>query len=197
MSSDMKRLLWFPLLIFSLGVVGTSPVTARTDTKPKPSAQELLNAAIKNATAENKAVMVRFSASWCGWCKRLDAFLHSPEVGKLMTENYILVELTVQERGEKKALENPGADAVMEKMGAAEAGLPYYLFLDKDGKKMSKSLGNTLNVEDLLKNYGADVLRWWVSSLPFENDIKVDLSFFDTAGETLRASMAVRTCSRS
>jgi isoleucyl-tRNA synthetase len=56
----------------------------------------------------------------------------------------------------------------------------------KDGKKMSKSLGNALEVEDLLKSYGADVCRWWVSSLAFENDIKMDTSYLDAAGETYR-----------
>ncbi|MEE9128524.1 MAG: isoleucine--tRNA ligase [Phycisphaerales bacterium] len=58
--------------------------------------------------------------------------------------------------------------------------------VDKDGRKMSKSLGNTIDVEDLLKAYGADVCRWWVSSAAFENDIKMDLAFFDQAGETYR-----------
>ena len=51
---------------------------------------------------------------------------------------------------------------------------------------MSKSLGNALDVETLLKNFGADVCRWWVSSLAYEGDIKLDLGFFETAGETYR-----------
>ncbi len=64
--------------------------------------------------------------------------------------------------------------------------LTHGFMTDKDGRKMSKSLGNALEVEDLLKEFGADVCRWWVSSLPFENDIKVDLDFFRTAGESYR-----------
>ena len=64
--------------------------------------------------------------------------------------------------------------------------LTHGFIVDKDGRKMSKSLGNTLEVDDLLKEYGADVCRWWVSSLAFENDIKMDKSFFDAAGETYR-----------
>ncbi len=58
--------------------------------------------------------------------------------------------------------------------------------VDKDGKKMSKSIGNTIEVEDLLKQAGAEVCRWWVSSVPYEGDIKVDMSFFTTAGDGYR-----------
>src|SRR5690606_14761407 len=78
-------------------------------------------------------------------------------------------------------------------VGLGATGRPPYkgllthgFMVDKDGRKMSKSLGNALNVEDLLKNYGADVCRWWVASLAYESDIKVDPSFFDVAGESYR-----------
>ncbi|MCG8455054.1 MAG: isoleucine--tRNA ligase [Holophagales bacterium] len=67
-----------------------------------------------------------------------------------------------------------------------EAVLTHGFTVDKDGKKMSKSLGNVLGVDDLLAQHGADVLRWWVSSLAFENDIKVDPSFFELAGDSYR-----------
>jgi isoleucyl-tRNA synthetase len=64
--------------------------------------------------------------------------------------------------------------------------LTHGFMVDKDGKKMSKSLGNTIEVEDLMKDYGADVARWWVASLAYENDVKVDKSYFDVAGESYR-----------
>ncbi|MEM6455128.1 MAG: isoleucine--tRNA ligase [Acidobacteriota bacterium] len=64
--------------------------------------------------------------------------------------------------------------------------LTHGFIVDKDNKKMSKSLGNALNVDELLKDFGADVCRWWVSSLAYENDIKVDLSYFQLAGESYR-----------
>ncbi len=56
--------------------------------------------------------------------------------------------------------------------------------VDKDGKKLSKSKGDT--VEDLFSKYGADVVRWWVSSLAYDGDMKVDESFFKVAGESYR-----------
>ena len=64
--------------------------------------------------------------------------------------------------------------------------LTHGFMVDKDGKKMSKSLGNTLEVDELMKSYGADVCRWWVASLNTDNDIKVDESFFKTAGDEYR-----------
>ena len=64
--------------------------------------------------------------------------------------------------------------------------LTHGFIVDKEGRKMSKSLGNALPVDDLLKRFGADVCRWWVSSLAFENDIKVDLSYFEVAGDSYR-----------
>jgi isoleucyl-tRNA synthetase len=64
--------------------------------------------------------------------------------------------------------------------------LTHGFMVDKDGRKMSKSAGNALQVDDLLEQFGADVCRWWVSSLAFESDIKVDLEYFALAGESYR-----------
>lgn len=64
--------------------------------------------------------------------------------------------------------------------------LTHGFMVDKDGRKMSKSGGNALEVEELLKHYGADVCRWWVSSLAFDSDVKVDPEFFRLAGESYR-----------
>ncbi len=64
--------------------------------------------------------------------------------------------------------------------------LTHGFILDKNSRAMSKSLGNTIEVEDLLKDFGADVCRWWVSSLNTDNDIKADNDFFKVAGEEYR-----------
>ncbi|MCA3004977.1 MAG: isoleucine--tRNA ligase [Planctomycetaceae bacterium] len=67
-----------------------------------------------------------------------------------------------------------------------KALLTHGFVVDKDGRKMSKSLGNALEVEDMLKDYGADVCRWWASSVPYENDVKMDKAYLDLAGESYR-----------
>lgn len=64
--------------------------------------------------------------------------------------------------------------------------LTHGFMVDKDGRKMSKSGGNALDVDVLFKDYGADVCRWWVSGLNTDNDIKVDSEYFRLAGEEYR-----------
>ena len=58
--------------------------------------------------------------------------------------------------------------------------------VDRDGKKMSKSAGNALDVDVLLKDFGAEVARWWVSSVAYDGDIRIDLDYFKVAGESYR-----------
>ncbi|MCA9310246.1 MAG: class I tRNA ligase family protein, partial [Phycisphaerales bacterium] len=43
-----------------------------------------------------------------------------------------------------------------------------------------------LNVDDLMKDFGADVCRWWLATISYEGDIKADVSFLQTAGEAYR-----------
>ena len=45
--------------------------------------------------------------------------------------------------------------------------------MDKDGKKMSKSLGNVISPQDVVKKYGADILRLWVASTDYSDDQRI------------------------
>jgi isoleucyl-tRNA synthetase len=67
-----------------------------------------------------------------------------------------------------------------------KALLTHGFTVDKDGRKMSKSLGNALEFDQVVERFGADVCRWWVSSLAYEGDVRMDLSFLELAGETYR-----------
>jgi isoleucyl-tRNA synthetase len=51
------------------------------------------------------------------------------------------------------------------------AVLTHGFTIDDKGKKMSKSMGNTVDPQDVVKRYGADVLRLWVASTDFRNDM--------------------------
>ena len=38
---------------------------------------------------------------------------------------------------------------------------------------MSKSMGNVISPEDILKNYGADILRVWASASDYAEDLRI------------------------
>ncbi|MDR2141090.1 MAG: isoleucine--tRNA ligase [Deltaproteobacteria bacterium] len=45
--------------------------------------------------------------------------------------------------------------------------------VDGQGRKMSKSLGNTIDPETLIKQYGADLIRLWVAAENYQDDIRI------------------------
>jgi isoleucyl-tRNA synthetase len=53
------------------------------------------------------------------------------------------------------------------------AVLTHGFTMDAKGMKMSKSLGNTVNPLDLMKDYGADILRLWALSVDFTEDHRI------------------------
>jgi isoleucyl-tRNA synthetase len=53
------------------------------------------------------------------------------------------------------------------------AVLTHGFTMDSKGMKMSKSLGNTVNPLDLMKEYGADILRLWALSVDFTEDHRI------------------------
>jgi len=110
-----------------------------------PTADQVLAAAKVKAAAEHKAVFLHFGASWCGWCRRLDAFLDRPDIKPVFEKYFVPVKLVVQENDKNKALENPGADALLEQLGGP-AGLPYSAFLDAQGALIINSKLNGENI---------------------------------------------------
>ncbi|MFL6764312.1 MAG: isoleucine--tRNA ligase, partial [Sphingomicrobium sp.] len=54
-----------------------------------------------------------------------------------------------------------------------DAVLTHGFTMDSKGMKMSKSLGNTVSPLDLMKEYGADILRLWALSVDFTEDHRI------------------------
>jgi thioredoxin-related protein len=125
----MKRL-WTSiplLLVLAVSALANAPTSA-----------ELLKSAQAQAGKDHKMVMVIFHASWCGWCKKLDAFLADPSMGKLMSDNFVIVHLDVLENApDKKPLENAGGEELLKQWKGE--GLPFTVVLDPKGKKVADS----------------------------------------------------------
>lgn len=58
--------------------------------------------------------------------------------------------------------------------------------LDGKGRKMSKSIGNTIVPKDVIKKFGADILRLWVSSIDTESDVRVSMDILSQVSEVYR-----------
>ena len=67
-----------------------------------------------------------------------------------------------------------------------ESILSHGFVVDGKGLKMSKSLGNVIAPEDILKKYGADILRIWVASSDYAEDLRIDYSILDQHAESYR-----------
>ncbi len=64
--------------------------------------------------------------------------------------------------------------------------LSHGFVVDGKGLKMSKSLGNVIAPEDILKKYGADILRIWVASSNYSEDLRIDYSILDQHADSYR-----------
>lgn len=51
--------------------------------------------------------------------------------------------------------------------------LTHGFVVDGEGKKMSKSLGNVITPAEVMKKYGADILRLWVASSDYSEDVRL------------------------
>lgn len=58
--------------------------------------------------------------------------------------------------------------------------------VDGEGKKMSKSLGNGIAPQDIIKQYGADILRLWVASSDYHADIRISKDILKQLSDNYR-----------
>jgi len=64
--------------------------------------------------------------------------------------------------------------------------LTHGFVVDGKGLKMSKSTGNVIAPEEILKKYGADILRTWVAASDYSEDLKLDHSILEQHAESYR-----------
>jgi thiol-disulfide isomerase/thioredoxin len=99
----------------------------------------VLKQAYAQAKKENKKILLMFHASWCGWCKKMDASLNDPTCKKLFDDNYVIAHLDVLEQSAKANLENPGSLDQLKAFKGEKSGLPFWVILDAKGKLLADS----------------------------------------------------------
>lgn len=121
----IRKIIW--LFLFT-GITLAS--TAQTSPLP---ADSILSKAFKKAKIENKKVFVIFHASWCGWCRKMDAAMNDPACKPFFDAHYVTEHLTILESKDKKNLENPGAEELYKKHAPADSGIPFWIIYDAKG----------------------------------------------------------------
>ncbi len=64
--------------------------------------------------------------------------------------------------------------------------LSHGFVVDGKGLKMSKSSGNVISPDEILKNFGADILRAWVASSDYSEDLRIDKNILTQHAESYR-----------
>jgi isoleucyl-tRNA synthetase len=64
--------------------------------------------------------------------------------------------------------------------------LTHGFVLDGQGRKMSKSVGNVVAPEDVIKKFGADVLRLWVAAMDYQDDTRISQEILTRVAEAYR-----------
>ncbi|TLP45561.1 isoleucine--tRNA ligase [Cohaesibacter sp. CAU 1516] len=67
-----------------------------------------------------------------------------------------------------------------------DAVLTHGFTMAEDGRKMSKSLGNTIAPQDIIKQYGADILRLWVATCDYTDDQRIGPEILKTSADAYR-----------
>jgi isoleucyl-tRNA synthetase len=113
------------------------------------------------------------------------AFVLGPQNGRgLPFPADLYLEGSDQHRGwfHSSLLESVGAQDV----APFKAILTHGFVLDEQGRKMSKSLGNTVAPQDVMKQYGADILRLWVMNSDTTEDLRIGRKILEQQAELYR-----------
>jgi thiol-disulfide isomerase/thioredoxin len=101
-------------------------------------ASALLATALAEAKASGRRVFMHFGAPWCGWCKKLEAWMAQPEVAALLKKDYVDLKID-QDRM------NGGLVMKRDYPGAEKSGIPWFAALDPDGKVVATSTDSGAN----------------------------------------------------
>ena len=127
----MKKYL-FALIAFSLfGMALKAQQTPKTAT-------EIIDNAVAQAGRQHKKALIMFHASWCTWCKKMDASINDSTCKNYFDSNFVIDKITLFEQGKNVVLNNPGGEDLYLKYGG-DNGIPFWLIFDENGNLLANA----------------------------------------------------------
>jgi thiol:disulfide interchange protein len=153
----MNRLLSRCVLAATLVLAGLPAFAAERLYPPVSAANADLAAALQQAAATNRRVIVDFGGDWCPDCKVLDLRLREPANAALLERHYVVVHVNVGDNGIKANFD------VAERYGIPlRKGVPALAVLDSDGRLLySQKNGEFESMRSVDRTSVTDFLRKW------------------------------------
>ncbi|MBM3985108.1 MAG: DUF255 domain-containing protein [Planctomycetes bacterium] len=101
---------------------------------PYRQAADLRAEALATAARDGKQVFLHFGAPWCGWCGKLEAWMQRPDVAAQLARQFVDCKVDVD-----RAL--GGQELLAELSGGRSGGIPWFAFLDAEGRVLATSSG--------------------------------------------------------
>jgi len=138
-----------------------SVFSASRDIYPDPSqAKGDIAAALKQAAATHKRVILDFGGNWCGDCQVLDIYFHNPENRPILDANYVLVHVNVGRYDEN-------LDIAQRYGIPLEKGVPALVVLSDTGKVLySQKSGEFEAMRRVQPNAVTNFLVQWKPAKP-------------------------------
>jgi thiol-disulfide isomerase/thioredoxin len=96
------------------------------------AAADVEKEALAAAAKDGRRVFLHFGAPWCGWCHKLEGWMARPEIAPLLGKDFVDCKIDVERT-------IGGQDLLAATGGKPGGGIPWFAFLDADGKVLATS----------------------------------------------------------
>ena len=156
----MRRMKLLSLVAVVMLIAGVA-TAATHDIYPDPAqAKNDLAAALKQAAATHKRVLIDFGGNWCGDCQVLDIYFHNPQNRPILDANYVLVHINIGHMDEN-------VDIAQHYGVPLEKGVPALAVLSPAGKLLySQRSGEFESMRRMEANTVTNFLVQWKPTKP-------------------------------